>query len=484
MIELKLYDNLNIQINTDNWDYLRSVKEYFSYYKEGYRFSPLFKVGKWDGKISLFDSMRRTLPYGLLLELIKFNKKEWSNENIVVSSEVKSLFKGAEPVYDDNLLYKTYPYQDDCIKTMLKAGKGIVRVGTGGGKSLIISHILMSLKKQSYIDSDNKAILIVPSIGLVTQFYSDMKEYGIDMSSIGRVGDDWKEWDNEIVISTWQSLKNCPERMAQYKVVIVDEVQGAKAKVLLDLLNIACNAVFRYGVTGTLPDDTLEYNQILSYIGPVHREYGTAYLSEHGYIAKCNIRLVHLDYRNKFKGSYDEIKDLVFTNDYRMGLITEIVKNTEGSILLLVGKVEAEGDVLCKLLMESSVLQDREVCFLSGKDKAKEREFWRNYTDKSKSVVLIATYGIFQAGINIKSLAHLILASPFKSKIRILQSIGRTLRLHGDKINGSTIWDICDNTKHLKDHSNIRIKHYCREKFEMEEMFLMEGDRVEIKKPS
>jgi superfamily II DNA or RNA helicase len=85
--------------------------------------------------------------------------------------------------------------------------------------------------------------------------------------------------------------------------------------------------------------------------------------------------------------------------------------------------------------------------------------------------------GIFSTGINIKSLRYLILASPFKSKIRVLQSIGRTLRLHADKVNGAIVFDPCDNTKYLREHSDIRMKHYAKENFDLEELYFMEGEK-------
>jgi superfamily II DNA or RNA helicase len=223
-----------------------------------------------------------------------------------------------------------------------------------------------------------------------------------------------------------------------------------------------------------MPDSELECQQVMSYIGPILREYGSVKLAKMGYVSKCNIKVLHVDYKTKPKGEYNEVKDEVFNNAYRMGLITEIVRKCDGSVLLLVGKVEDEGAVLKKHLEESGVLEDREICFLSGKDNAKEREIWRRYTDEQSHIVLVATYGIFSTGINIKSLRYLVLASPFKSKIRVLQSIGRTLRLHADKVNGATVFDICDTTKYLREHGDIRMKHYAKEGFDIEEIFLVE----------
>ncbi len=476
MVNLYLHDSLNVKIETDDWNYLRAVKDHFSYYVKNYKFMPRYKAGIWDGKISLFNGSNQTIPFGLTLKLLKYHKKEWNDIPYTISPDVKSLFTGIKPEYTKDLLFPPYEYQDDCISTCLSASKGIIRSATASGKSVMISYVMRELWEKNLIKN---GIIIVPSIGLVTQFYNDMDDYGIDMSLIGRVGDDWREWDKPMVISTWQSLQNVPEHMERMDGVVVDEVHGAKADVLSGLLKQAPNARFRYGFTGTMPSSLLEQNQVISYLGPVLREYGSVELAKLGYVSKCLINRIHVDYNEKPKGTYNDIKDFCFNNTFRLGVIKNIIKGTEGNILLLVGKVEDEGEVLKQLLLEDENFSNHEIEFLSGKDSGDDREKWRKYMDASKNTILIATYGIFQQGINIKSLSNLILASPFKSKIRVLQSIGRTLRLHADKKNGAFIWDICDNVKYLSNHADIRLKHYNMEGFDIEDKYLTECDVFE-----
>lgn len=481
MVYFSLADPLHVQIDTENWDYLRAVKDHFSHHIDGYRFNPLVKSGQWDGKISLFNTRERTLPYGLLLELIKYNKKEWSDLHFEMSEDCKGVFRGLTIPYNKNLQFEPYDYQDDCISACLKTSKGIIRSATASGKSLMISYVIKALWESQNMKN---GIIIVPSIGLVTQFYEDMADYGLDMSLVGRVGDDWREWGNPITISTWQSLKNVSHKMEGFDAVLVDEVHGAKAKVLSDLL-VQSPARWRFGFTGTMPSSKLDQLQVQSYLGPVLREYGSVELAKLGYVSECVINMLYIDYKNKPKGNYNEVKDEVFRNDFRLGLIYDIIQKMDGNMLLLVGKVEDEGEYLKQMIAERPELADYEVEFLSGKDSATDRERWRKYMDKGKNVVLIATYGIFQQGINIKSLSNLILASPFKSKVRILQSIGRTLRLHADK-DGAVVWDICDQVKYLTKHSDTRMKHYSMEGFEVVDHYLNESavlpsDMFEIK---
>jgi superfamily II DNA or RNA helicase len=476
MINFCLYDDLNIKIDTDNWDYLRAIKDNFSYFAHNYRFMPRYKSGIWDGKISLFNAGNQTIPFGLMLDLLKYHKKEWPDVPYTLSDDVKKLFNGIQPIYKKDLLFSPYDYQDDCISACLKTSKGIIRSATASGKSIMISYVLRTLWESGEIKN---AIIIVPSIGLVTQFYTDMEDYGIDMSLIGRVGDEWKEWNKPIIISTWQSLQNVPEHMERMDCVIVDEVHGAKAVVLSKLLQQATNARYRFGFTGTMPSSLLEQNQVKSYLGPILKEYGSVELAKLGYVAKCVINMVYINYNEKLKGTYNEIKDACFNNIFRLGIIKNIILSTDGNILLLVGKVEDEGELLKELLIDDPLFNGYEIEFLSGRDDGTEREKWRKYMDNSNNTILIATYGIFQQGINIKSLSNLILASPFKSKVRVLQSIGRTLRLHADKKNGAIIWDICDRVKYLDKHADTRMKHYSIEGFEVIDHELIEGDIYE-----
>ncbi len=219
-VDIELDDPLHIRIDTENWAYLNEVKEHFRYYVNGYKFMSQYKCGKWDGKVGLMDSTKRTLPFGLLLELIRYHKKEWSDVPYTLSPEVKQLFVGIKPEYKKDLCFPPYDYQDDCISACLKTGKGIIRSATASGKSLMISYVVKALQEQNTI---NNGIIIVPSIGLVTQFYEDMADYGMDMRGVGRVGDTWKEWDNPLVISTWQSLNNVRHHMERMDMVIVDE---------------------------------------------------------------------------------------------------------------------------------------------------------------------------------------------------------------------------------------------------------------------
>ncbi|HSH52733.1 MAG TPA: hypothetical protein VK982_13490, partial [Bacteroidales bacterium] len=175
--------------------------------------------------------------------------------------------------------------------------------------------------------------------------------------------------------------------------IVVSNCHGTRADVLQVLLSRCDNAKWRIGFTGTMPDDKLEEYQVMSYLGPVLKEYGSVELAKLGYVAECHIKMVHLSYDKEPKGTYDDVKNQVFRNEYRLSLIEEIIRNIDGSVLLLVGKVKDEGDFLLEYLNNKFHDEDKEVMFLSGRDSATEREKWRKYADRSKKHVVSLTFG-------------------------------------------------------------------------------------------
>jgi len=469
MIKLELYGNLGIKIKTLDREYLSNVKEYFTEYVEGYVHMQKYKSGQWNGKICLLNN--NILPYGLLTDLLKYHKKTCPERNIIVDKKILNLFRNdpLDIVYD--LKFQPYDYQQDCIESALKFKCGIIVSATASGKSLMISYILKNLIDNNKI---KKPIIVVPTTGLVEQFYDDILDYGVDENLVGRVYSKCKEstFEKPITISTWQTLQNKKQIMSNYDCVIVDEVHGVRGYQLRDILKQSVNAEFRLGFTGTMPDNDLETLNVKSYLGPTLRTYTAGWLMDHGYIAKCTVNVFDLIYSDEYNGKYNDVKDAIFVNPFRLNLIKNITQDVDGNILLLVGKVEKEGKVLKEYLDRH--IEGKEVIFLWGDTDLEIREKWRKECENRKNLVIIATYGIFQMGINIPSLRYLLFASPFKSKIRVLQSIGRALRKHMDKKNGAIIYDLIDHVKYLQNHGDKRVRYYNSEGFENTEQTLTE----------
>jgi superfamily II DNA or RNA helicase len=444
---------------------------------------PQYRAGGWDGTVSLFNKLSRTIPYGLLFDLLKHHKKLRAQgaelPQIQIDPEVKALFKGPKVEIVDTLTLKPYDYQLDCIEAALSHTKGIIRSATASGKSLMIAYILETLNNH---DTKNRSIIIVPTKGLINQFVEDLTDYGIDRAKIGTVFAGSKQFHKKIVVSTWQTLARNHNKLKLYNTIIVDEVHGVKSHELKKIVSKAKEAQYRLGFTGTMHSGELDNLNVKSFLGPVLRDYSAGKLAEMGHIAECTVNVINIIYRDneeRFQGEYNDVKEQLFNNGYRLNALTNLVQCLDDTVLLLVGKVEKEGAVLRDYFREQNL--DKEVVFLSGKTSTdEEREFWRKEASKRKDLIVIATYGIFQLGINIPPLKYLILVSPFKSKIRVLQSIGRALRKHAEKVHGAQIFDIVDTTKYFEDHGIRRLRHYYTEQFTVREFILNEGDEADV----
>ena len=254
----------------------------------------------------------------------------------------------------------------------------------------------------------------------------------------------------------------------------VSNCHSSKAAILFKTLQ-NMTPDYKFGFTGTMPNDDLSNLNVQAYIGPVLKSYTNQEISDGGYIAKGNINVINITYKADIKGDYNAVIEETFTQPFRINIIRKIISEAEGSVLLLVGKVENEGDVLRDHL--ANLIDDgKELVFLSGRDDVEIRSEFQKKCHEQDNLVLIATYGIFQAGINIKSLKDLVLVSSYKSNIRVIQSVGRTLRMYvNKKESGALIWDLVDQNKFGKDHSKKRQIYYNQEGFSINEIDMIEG---------
>lgn len=475
MINVTLHSKLYLKIDAER-EVIYSLNDYFSEYKPGFLFAPKYKSGQWDGKIYIFSVYDRLLPYGLLTELIAFKKKNYPNMDMSISDEVKELL--SQDKYFDNFeLVKCEPwdyrpYQDESIRKAMKYKKCIIRAATSAGKSYIIAGIIKNLLWSKKISN---AIIIVPTSSLVEQFYKDILDYGFFKEDLGKANSKLKQWEKKIVVSTWQTLKNVSSRVNDFDCVIVDEVHGVRGQVLRNILEES-NAEYRIGCTGTMPDCRLETLQVKSFLGPVVMEVPASLLADLGYISPCKILMYNVEYKEKYTGDYNIAKDQIFKNPFRLNIIKNLLASIKTTTLLLVGKVETEGEFLKEYILNNTQYDSDNVVFISGEMETSLREDWRQkiINNPDKKYIVIATYGTFSTGINIPNLGHLIFASPYKAKIRILQSIGRVLRKYAEK-SGAIVYDIVDHSNRwFPKYGDIRLRFYDMEKFEIVEKTLKE----------
>lgn len=470
MIRIEPYKNLYARIRTDDISYLKEIMKFFKVEVPNHQFMPKYRSGFWDGKFSFFSPGSRSFPVGLLFEYLRFHTKAYPTLPIELDEKLKSNFTSYDvPQEWDNLPFDPYWYQKESLDYVMKYKRGILKLTTASGKSYLVAGIANTLMKH---DKLKKLLIIVPRIDLVHQFYENLLEYNFDEKLLGKVWSKDKQFDKKIVISTWQSLKNNHDILPEFDGFICDEVhETRKSEQIKNILQKCVNADLRIGVTGTLPSEKLYLWNILSYIGPIIKTITPNELMDTGHISRVSIKTLYMDYpKNYNKYNYFDTRTDVFKDERRLNLLKEISDYVKKEpILYLVTNIEKEGSILQNYLIENT---DKEVIFLSGKDNNRVRSETIEKIKNTKNIIVIATYPLFSTGINIPSLKYLCMASPMKSDITVLQTIGRTLRKHKTKEKtGAIVFDIVDDVTYLRNHALKRLRYYYREGYDVDEDF-------------
>lgn len=461
----------------------RELSEHFCFYVPGYKFMPAYKNRMWDGKIRLFDYRKKTIYCGLFNYLKEFAEQRGyslvtdyrptGKENVDDLVSRLPLTAAGAPI-------RPRGYQLAGVKHALANHKSLLLSPTASGKSLMIylaiRHFLENNKKQN-------VLIVVPTTSLVEQMYSDFGDYSST--------DSWNVADNchriysgkekinlnhRVIITTWQSVYKMPTPwFKDYGMVIGDEAHNFKAKSLTAIMEKCVNAKYRIGTTGTL-DGTQTHQLVLEGLfGPVYKVTTTKDLMDADDLAQLEIRILLLKYNDEYckavsKMKYQDELDFIVRYGPRNEFISDLATKITGNTLVLFQYVEKHGKPLHDIL-KKKVDKDRKLFYVSGETDVDTRENIRAITEKEDNAIIVASLGTFSTGINIKKLHNIIFASPSKSQIRVLQSIGRGLRKSGDGIN-TIIYDIADDLhwktqkNYTLNHAGERISIYSKEKFE------------------
>jgi len=456
------------------------ISEHFCFEVPGAKFMPAVKKRIWDGKIRLFNRTNGELNVGLYDSLRKFAGERGYGIKVEEGKYGYPYDKNKVPhmafqefIDSLNLPFKPRDYQYDAIVHGIENKRAIILSPTGSGKSFII----YILARWYLAQHNKKLLLIVPTTSLVEQMYKDFYEYGYDVEkNVHRIysGKD-KQTDCPIIISTWQSIyKLGSPWFQQFGCIVGDEVHGFKSKSLSSIMNKSIEAEYRFGTTGTLDGTTVHKLVLEGLFGPTYTSVTTVKLQEDKHLAKLDIDIILLKYKRELcqltdGRSYQDEIDFIVRYEKRNNFIANLAASLEGNTLVLFNLVDKHGKVL-RPLIEDKLKDGQRFFFVSGETKTADREQIRNIVDKQKNSIVLASLGTFSTGINIKNIHNIVFASPSKSQIRVLQSIGRGLRLSDD---GSTtrLYDIADDL-HIKSkknftllHSAERVKIYSRERF-------------------
>ena len=469
IVKLVIKDEVNIKIEGLDLEARKKLANAFKFFAPYARYHPAYKLGRWDGTVSLFGLggngylnqlekvMEILASLGIQIEDIEDMRTPVKIAFPAVSEDFwgdmcwpKGHVKEGEPI-------RLRDYQLDVINNFCKNPQALQEVATGAGKTIITATL------SKLCESFGRTITIVPNKSLVEQTEEDFINCGLD---VGVYYGDRKDLNKTHTICTWQSLnildkksKNgeaelvtLAEFLDDVKTVIVDEVHMAKAEVLKNLLTQNLNnACVRWGLTGTVPKEAHEFEQIFASIGPVIHSIQAHELQAAGVLSNCHVNIVQMIDLKDFGGYSDELKYLV-TNEDRMIYISNLIKSiaTSGNTLVLVNRIDS-GKFLINEIPDA--------VFISGAVKTKDRKDEYDEVKTNDNKVIVATFGVAAVGINIPRIFNLVLLEPGKSFVRVIQSIGRGIRKAEDK-DFVQIWDITSTCKYAKRHLTERKKFY------------------------
>ena len=456
----------------------QELSDLFTFDVPGAKFMPQYRSKYWDGKIRLFSPATGEVYVGLVDKIVNWARKseytlEFENnqhygtpfeENEIISRE------GVKSYMTKISRHKPRNYQVDAVYDALKYNRKLLISPTASGKSLMIYSVV-----RYFVETKKKVLLVVPTTSLVEQMFKDFEDYGWNAEDYCHRIYSGKEKTNEfpVTITTWQSIYKLKRPFFKdFDVAIGDEAHLFKSKSLVSIMTKMDGAKYRYGFTGTLDGSQTHKWVLEGLFGPSYKVTQTKELIDKGHLSKLQIRVLLMKHDEQKFETYEEELQYIIGHPKRNNFIKNLVLDLKGNTLVLFSRVATHGEILYESI-NNSVNDSRKVFYVHGGVEAEERERIREITENERDAIIVASYGTFSTGINIKNLHNVVFASPSKSRIRNLQSIGRVLR-KGDKKTKAVLYDIADDISYRSrknytlNHLVERIKIYNEEKFNYE----------------
>ena len=451
------------------------LRDHFTFEVPNAKFMPQYRGKNWNGEIHLFDMRSKTIYVGLLDKIVqfcdnygytyKFEDNKFYGTPYEENQHVS--YEGVKDYIRSITSFAPRKYQIEGVYDALKHNRKLLISPTASGKSLMIYSIV-----RYYHAQGEKILLVLPTTSLVEQMYKDFEDYGWDSESYCHkiyAGKE-KRTDLPVTITTWQSVYKLERSFFEdYGCIIGDEAHLFKSKSLIQIMTKLHHAKYRFGFTGTL-DGTQTHKWVLEGLfGPSYKVTKTEELMRQGHLSQLDIQCLVLQHPGQnFKTYEDEIQYLI-SHEQRNNFVKNLALDLKGNTLVLFQRVESHGAILYEKI-NNYKRDDHKVFFVHGGVDTEERELIREITEKENHAIIVASYGTFSTGINIKNLHNVIFASPSKSRVRNLQSIGRVLRKGSNKTK-AILYDIGDDIRkgsknnYTLNHLIERIKIYNEEKF-------------------
>jgi superfamily II DNA or RNA helicase len=465
MIEFD-YD-VNKQLGIIKSELLTEIREHFSVRNEGAHF--MRKYNRFIPQRTYAITPTGRFEPCLLAEIKKYLVSKQYTGQLKINEQLRDNILPAQSRWhvNSNFTYAPIPlklelrdYQNEIVRKCLEYGRGTIVLATAGGKTLTAASILTNI---SVLYQNFKCLFIVPDRGLVEQTTKDFEEYKIPLKVTKWTGDDPLDLTGNIIVANLGIIQSKNSDLSWTKdidVLFVDEVHKIRKGNEINKLFKFIKTPHRFGLTGTMPENLLDQWNIIGKIGPIIYEKHSYHLREGNYISGAEIQILQLNHRVHPFVTYREEIDTLIESQFRNDVINKIAQGLKNNTLILVDFIK-HGQLLFNLVKQQSI--NKQVFFIRGEVDIPERERVRQLMEKNDNIVVIAISKIFSTGINIKNLHYIVFACGGKAKIKIVQSIGRGLRLHANK-DKLIIFDIADNYNYSQNHLEKRITLYEKEK--------------------
>jgi superfamily II DNA or RNA helicase len=415
---------------------------------------------------------------GLYFEIRKFLTSNNYTGEVKTDESLFNIIKpsrkwDSNPQYNSQIIplaLSLRDYQEEIVKKALNIGRGTIVLATAGGKTLTAASLLTKLFL--FYGVNFKCLYIVPDLGLVEQTNNDFKTYNVPFTTKKWTGNSPLEHDNTNVIianlGILQSKNTDLSWIQDIDTLIVDEVHKIRKGNEVNKIIKIVKTPIRFGFTGTMPENLMDQWNIIGKIGPIIYEKNSYELRLENFISNVQVQILKLNHKeDPFKdvvisssNLYREEQKFLMRSTFRNSVIGKLACKLNNNALILVDFIE-HGETLHKTIKE--ICPNKQCYFIRGEVEVAEREKIRKLMEEHTDIIVVAITKIFSTGINIRNLHYIIFACGGKAKIKIVQSIGRGLRLHKNK-DKLIIFDVADDFKYSTLHMEKRIALYEKEK--------------------
>lgn len=480
MAKIVIKGNTSQIIEESDVEHVLALDKHLSFYVQGAEHTAAFKGYlnrdgdwvKWDGFKKLLTP---TLQFatGLLERVKSFYKEAGKEIEIIDKRPTKSVGKSIDIMSNLKKLDKEpYGYQMEILDVIDKYDRGIIKVATGGGKSLIAALIAAKLGKKTIIYVIGKDLLYQfhdffssifnEPIGIIGD--GQCKIHNINIASIWTVGQAIGMKKNEILLDSDDDEESLNKNkyadilkmMKDTKLHIIDECHMSACETIQQIFKHSA-AEHLYGLSGSPWRDDGADLLIEAVLGQYIVNIPASRLIREGYLAQPFIKFrVTPPYPYELERQYQSVyKKYIVENDVRNGLVLDAAKTlvAKGYQTLVLFNSLKHGKILYELFQEHM-----KCAILDGSNDKDEREKVKKDLMNHKIDCVLASR-IFDIGVDIPSLSGLVIACGGKSTVKALQRVGRVIRRYPSKKN-AVIIDFIDQAPFLDNHSKIRHKIY------------------------